>query len=613
MRHTVVSNKTDVTTPPSTRARGSRNSCVDEADNAAAYGLELVVIGSQPCRITRTFDAAIGRRTIVAEGGDFNRSTETTSIQVSSPLVQDDCCPTTCPLLDGDIIEPYLRDPEGGMTASQSEFERAGKYLPFVISIAHEGSTYRSDAGTAFAKAFNRLMHEEERMVKESQDTIISVVEVEEEMMMQDKKDQTVAKASEVDEKQAGGISTAAVTTKGITNAADVEKYAPSVNKRMTELTKPKVGAVIAATHIKSTGHATKLTSAEASDEQMSSAGQDILICSPVADAGEASVTLRKQGAAQGPAHKATEMFCEKAEDVQMSDVARSEDMASNVPSMEPSIQEAAQELPSSSSSSEEDESSENDHDVDNPRDEIVRILQGVYSPGSFATSGSCWAKFVMLGIEVDGIGLVGLPLSDAQAKILAARCEQAPFGRGSKTIVDTCVRNTYQLAPEQFKITNPHWESEISSLLSNVRQDLGVQSHLKVEAQRYKLLLYEERSFFAMHRDSEKVQGMFGTLVVVLPTAFAGGELVVKHQGKIKQFAQSHSSAFGSQYAAFYADCKHELKPVTSGHRLCLVYNLVKTGAGACPTAQRNRRILKQLKHAFGAWAKSFDGQNSL
>ena len=272
---------------------------------------------------------------------------------------------------------------------------------------------------------------------------------------------------------------------------------------------------------------------------------------------------------------------------------------------------DAAPHATPSSTSSESEQLSEDSDDIDcySPRERVLEILQGVDSPGSFAVGGSCDGKLIMPGIEVDGIGAIGLPLSESQAKLLATRCEQAPFGRGSETIVDTNVRRTFQLAPDHFKITNPTWSGQISNLVSGVCRDLGVQSHLKVDAQLYKLLLYEKDSFFAMHRDSEKVDGMFGTLVVVLPTAFTGGELIVKHQGKTKEFAQSNSSTFESSYAAFYADCKHELKPVTSGHRLCLVYNLVKTGAGGLPRAQRNRHILRQLKSAVSAWSKSFDG----
>lgn len=42
----------------------------------------------------------------------------------------------------------------------------------------------------------------------------------------------------------------------------------------------------------------------------------------------------------------------------------------------------------------------------------------------------------------------------------------------------------------------------------------------MAVEAQLYKLLLYEQGSHFSMHRDTEKAEGMWGELWLPLPHA---------------------------------------------------------------------------------------------
>src|SRR5690606_23016941 len=77
-------------------------------------------------------------------------------------------------------------------------------------------------------------------------------------------------------------------------------------------------------------------------------------------------------------------------------------------------------------------------------------------------------------------------------------------------------------------------------------------------------------------HRDGEKLDRMVATLVVSLPSAHEGGELVVRHEGAEEVIAFGGDSArFETRYAAFYADCEHEVRPLRSGHRLCLVYNL--------------------------------------
>jgi hypothetical protein len=89
-------------------------------------------------------------------------------------------------------------------------------------------------------------------------------------------------------------------------------------------------------------------------------------------------------------------------------------------------------------------------------------------------------------------------------------------------------------------------------------------------------MLLYEKDGHFVKHCDTEKEPGMFGTMILHLPCKYTGGELVVEHKGQKKTIDYSDESQDGFFVTAFYADCEHELKPVTSGYRLCLVYNLV-------------------------------------
>ncbi|MFO7905266.1 MAG: hypothetical protein ACQESR_17160 [Planctomycetota bacterium] len=45
-----------------------------------------------------------------------------------------------------------------------------------------------------------------------------------------------------------------------------------------------------------------------------------------------------------------------------------------------------------------------------------------------------------MPGLDVDGLGAVGLPLTKAQARKLIKLCQQAPYGKGTETVVDTDV-----------------------------------------------------------------------------------------------------------------------------------------------------------------------------
>ena len=73
----------------------------------------------------------------------------------------------------------------------------------------------------------------------------------------------------------------------------------------------------------------------------------------------------------------------------------------------------------------------------------------------------------------------------------------------------------------------------------------------------------------------------MVATLVVSLPVAGVGGELIVCHRER--RTVVDLRTAEPSELAfAFYADCVHEIRPVTAGYRIVLVYHLVVRGAAA-------------------------------
>ncbi len=157
----------------------------------------------------------------------------------------------------------------------------------------------------------------------------------------------------------------------------------------------------------------------------------------------------------------------------------------------------------------------------------------------------------------------------------LVARCRVAPHGKGTQTLVDTRVRRTFELDPEEFHLADA-WNSRIAEVTQTVAERLGLPGD-GLEARLYKLLVYEKGGFFLPHRDSEKHDRMVASLIVVLPNPFQGGRLIVRHAAARRELTFKEAAA-GTEprYAAFYADCEHEVKRVTQGVRLCLAYNLV-------------------------------------
>jgi 2OG-Fe(II) oxygenase superfamily len=223
-------------------------------------------------------------------------------------------------------------------------------------------------------------------------------------------------------------------------------------------------------------------------------------------------------------------------------------------------------------------------------------------------------AKFCVLGclpvadpgIEVDGLGTIALPLKPTTVKKLVASCQVAPYGKGTQTLVNTKVRNTFELDPKQFRLSDA-WNAAIADAMRHVADQLGLPAD-QLEAKLYKLLVYEKGGFFLPHRDSEKLDRMVASLIVVLPNPFEGGRLIVRH-GAAKQTLTFDEAASGKApcYAAFYADCEHEVQRVTSGVRLCLAYNLVLKPKRVKPSAAAKAAAPADvLAESIGSWVAS-------
>ena len=56
------------------------------------------------------------------------------------------------------------------------------------------------------------------------------------------------------------------------------------------------------------------------------------------------------------------------------------------------------------------------------------------------------------LFLLANNIGCVGLPLSEREAEVVKSGCRQAPFGKGERTVVDTSVRDTWEMDANQVR-----------------------------------------------------------------------------------------------------------------------------------------------------------------
>ncbi len=138
---------------------------------------------------------------------------------------------------------------------------------------------------------------------------------------------------------------------------------------------------------------------------------------------------------------------------------------------------------------------------------------------------------------------------------------------------MDRTVRDTWEIPKSRVKIDKRCWDETLEPVLGRLGRDLGLPSGRMLRAELHSMLVYAPGQFFVEHQDSEKDAAMIGSLVVSLPSTFKGGALEVRHGGKTATYRGSKKAL---SCVAFYSDCRHEVKPVRSGYRVVLTYNLL-------------------------------------
>jgi hypothetical protein len=205
---------------------------------------------------------------------------------------------------------------------------------------------------------------------------------------------------------------------------------------------------------------------------------------------------------------------------------------------------------------------------------DLEELLSTVERAGDFFFNATM--EIPMPKVEVESAGVLSFPVPESQIKALIQCATRAPYGRGEKTLLDESVRKVWQLSSDKVRISGKSWAASFEAILRQVVAGLGCEG-MAVSAELYKLLVYDRGGFFLAHRDTEKEGGMFGTLVIVLPSAHRGGELAVRQGGREAIIDMSRAEFSEISFAAFYADCEHEVRPVTEGNRVCLVYHLIQ------------------------------------
>ena len=231
----------------------------------------------------------------------------------------------------------------------------------------------------------------------------------------------------------------------------------------------------------------------------------------------------------------------------------------------------------------------------------LERLLLSVDRPGDYCVGGRLYAAMPMLTVE--GVGALSFPVPEPQVRALVDAAAIAPYGKGPKTLVDRSVRDCRQIDAGKVRLSGRGWRDSFDEIVDRVARGLGLSRDL-LDAELYKLLVYEPGGFFSAHRDTEKSDGMVATLSVTLPTRGRGGDLVVRHGDRETVFDMNAEEPSEVAFAAFYADCPHEVRPVVDGHRVSLVFNLcLRSPGGVPPMVPDHAALTDRVAESLAAW----------
>jgi hypothetical protein len=240
------------------------------------------------------------------------------------------------------------------------------------------------------------------------------------------------------------------------------------------------------------------------------------------------------------------------------------------------------------------------------------------------SSPSSSSAFFVVSDPSVSGSGLdVSLPVQEASLTKLRSLTTPSAVGKGSTEELDLSLRRSHEIDAASLSLS-PGLQAGIAAVFADLMTPTGAEQQRVAPPYNdtlalhslhlHKLLLYQPGDFFVRHRDAYKAEGMFATVIVMLPVegGFSGGVFrvtrVATHRNDLyvwnddeddvtvewdwtevhpsnlslydSQCEQGESGGVGGvllHFIAFYSDCQHELLPVATGHRLVLVYNLVR------------------------------------
>ncbi|KAH6891847.1 hypothetical protein BKA70DRAFT_1201230 [Coprinopsis sp. MPI-PUGE-AT-0042] len=210
-------------------------------------------------------------------------------------------------------------------------------------------------------------------------------------------------------------------------------------------------------------------------------------------------------------------------------------------------------------------------------------------------------------GLQIEEIGLVGLPVSNRDLQLLMATTTSS--NTGDSAIPD----GQYLIDPWRISFANPKWHDWLGRLvLGPAVESLGLAVYMADKSMiwRFRGLTIEIPSSKAC-TISSGCDDVIASARVLLPSAYDGGDITLSHQGWYETFDLSQSSKFLETFIYVrHGQVLESQHPITRGFRIALQYDLTHIDAQdptpLLPCLPGLEAARRKLRHTLDKWARN-------
>ncbi|KAI0756375.1 hypothetical protein C8Q80DRAFT_26289 [Daedaleopsis nitida] len=203
-------------------------------------------------------------------------------------------------------------------------------------------------------------------------------------------------------------------------------------------------------------------------------------------------------------------------------------------------------------------------------------------------------------GIDVDGFGALGLPLSAREAAALTNWSTKDEKERDQQGVVE--------ISASKVHFDNPEWDTFIDRAGHDACNALGVpleasQSHCELT----KLLVRTSGTRLNVPAPAEANASTSANLLIILPSKFTGSTLCIAHDGRSETYEYSKDRPTSTIVLAWYARASATFAPVTDGHQLALLYTLVPASDSPMPVRLGSQAgVVARLRSLLAQWKEA-------